>query len=105
MIVDEKSYSFDELSTRNKQLAAINYACTLNEYENNNQRKLCTRELRESIMKRDNYTCQMCGKYMPDEVGLQVDHIIPIAKGGKSVPDNLQVLCSKCNQKKKDKII
>ena len=36
-------------------------------------------------MVRDNYTCQICGKYMPDEVGLQVDHIIPVAKGGKTV--------------------
>ena len=53
--------------------------------------------LRKEIMKRDHYTCQMCGKFMPDEVGLHIDHIVPIAKGGKTVPSNLQVLCSKCN--------
>jgi 5-methylcytosine-specific restriction endonuclease McrA len=37
---------------------------------------------------------------MPDEVGLQIDHIIPVAKGGKSVSSNLRVLCNKCNASK-----
>ena len=36
-------------------------------------------------------------------VGLHIDHIIPIAKGGKSVPNNLRVLCSKCNGAKGSK--
>ena len=40
---------------------------------------------------------------MPDEVGLHIDHIVPIAKGGKTVKSNLQVLCSKCNGKKSSK--
>lgn len=63
-----------------------------------------TKELRNKVIIRDNYTCQSCGKYMPDEVGLQVDHIVPVSKGGKTVLSNLQVLCSKCNGKKSDKI-
>ena len=61
-----------------------------------------TQALREEIAVRDNYTCQICGKYMPDGVGLHIDHIVPISKGGKSIPSNLQVLCSKCNGKKSD---
>lgn len=63
-----------------------------------------TPKLRKEIMIRDNYTCQICDKYMPDEVGLHIDHIIPINKGGKSVKSNLQVLCSKCNGSKSNKI-
>lgn len=97
------SCSYDYLFNRNEQLKAINYECTLKEYNSNNQRKLMTKELRKRIINRDNYTCQMCGKYMPDEVGLHVDHIIPISKGGKTVPSNLQVLCSKFNGNKSNK--
>lgn len=55
---------------------------------------------KKKIAERDNYTCQNCGKYMPDGVGLHIDHIIPVIKGGKTVESNLQVLCSKCNGRK-----
>lgn len=92
------------LKRRNDQLKEINYECTLREYYSKSQRKLLTKELRKKIMIRDHYTCQICGKYMPDEVGLHVDHIIPISKGGKTVLSNLQVLCSKCNGKKSNRV-
>lgn len=98
-------YSFDDISDRYNQLYDIDFQCTLREYHSKNQRKLVTAELRRKIMRRDNYTCQICGKHMPDEVGLHIDHIIPISKGGKSVESNLRVLCSKCNGSKSDKII
>ena len=88
------------LTNRHKQLEKIGFEATLNEYNSKNQRRLMTPLLRKKIMERDHYTCQNCGKYMPDEVGLHIDHIIPIAKGGKSVASNLRVLCSKCNGSK-----
>lgn len=97
-------YSATELRKRYESLAAIGFECSLTEFEQKKQRRLMTPELRRQIAKRDNYTCQICGKYMPDLIGLQIDHIVPIAKGGKSVPDNLQVLCSRCNGQKSDKI-
>lgn len=102
--VDKKSYGFEWLEGKYKELESIRFESTLKDYNSKNQRKLMTKELRESIARRDNYTCKICGKYMPDSVGLQIDHIIPVAKGGKSVPSNLQVLCSKCNGSKSDKI-
>lgn len=101
--VDLMSCDYEWLTNKYKQLETISFETTLKKYHSKEQRKLMTREFRESIMKRDNYTCQICGKYMPDEVGLEVDHIIPIAKGGKSISSNLQVLCSKCNGHKSDK--
>ena len=36
---------------------------------------------------------------------LKIDHIIPVAKGGQTVEDNLQTLCWKCNRAKSDKMI
>ena len=103
VIVDEFACTYDNIKNRYDRLSDIGFECTLREYHSKNQRKLATRGLREKIMKRDNYTCQLCGKYMPDEVGLQVDHIVPVSKGGKSVPSNMQVLCSKCNSAKRAK--
>ncbi|MEE1155392.1 MAG: HNH endonuclease [Acutalibacteraceae bacterium] len=92
--------SWNWLEERYNKLKSIGFEATLNEYNSKTQRKLMTHQLKMQIKQRDNYTCQNCGKYMPDEVGLHIDHIIPIAKGGKSVPSNLRVLCSKCNGKK-----
>ena len=103
-VIDTCEFNYEELENRFKELEEINFECTLKEYNSKEQRKLMTSKLRKEIMIRDNYTCQICGKYMPDEVGLQIDHIIPINKGGKSVKSNLQVLCSKCNGSKSNKI-
>lgn len=103
-VVNRFSCSYSDLMTRVEQLAQINYEMPLRSYHSSNQRKLLTKDLRKQVMLRDNYTCQICGKYMPDEVGLQIDHIIPISKGGKTVLSNLQVTCSKCNGRKKDKM-
>lgn len=57
--------------------------------------------MRFSIYKRDGYRCRMCG--ISDRfANLEVDHIIPISKGGKSTYDNLQTLCHRCNVQKGD---
>lgn len=60
------------------------------------ERGKVTNAIRKSIYERDNYKCLKCGK-MND---LEIDHIIPISKGGKSTMDNLQTLCHKCNKAK-----
>ena len=49
------------------------------------------------------YTCAYCGKKFPNRIMLQVDHIIPMNKGGKTRIDNLQILCKFCNGEKGDK--
>src|SRR6266849_6868205 len=45
--------------------------------------------------------CASCGS---TEI-LEIDHIIPISKGGSSGVENLQVLCHSCNRKKSDTIV
>ena len=96
------SCSYEYLQRRFDELKEIGFEAVLSEYHSKSQRSLMTKQLREQIAFRDKYTCQICGKYMPDGVGLHIDHIIPVSKGGKSVPSNLRVLCSKCNGKKSD---
>lgn len=103
VVVEENFCNLDIIKSRYSALAKINFECTMSEYRAKDQRKRMNKQLRDQIAKRDNYTCQICGKYMPDGVGLHIDHILPISKGGKSVPSNLQVLCSKCYGKKSDK--
>lgn len=60
--------------------------------------------LRYDIMHRDGFRCVLCGASANEGVQLHVDHIVPIAKGGKSTPDNLRTLCERCNVGKSDKI-
>lgn len=71
------------------------------------QRRLMTKKLREFIKNRDNYTCCICGNstHIEPNLLLEIDHIIPVSKGGYTVEDNLQTLCWKCNRAKRDKII
>lgn len=66
------------------------------------QRNKMTNDLRNAIKKRDNYTCCICGNsvYKEPNLLLEVDHIVPIAKGGKTEADNLQTLCWRCNRNK-----
>lgn len=55
--------------------------------------------IRFLVLKRDNFKCCACGASPAKDpsVELQVDHIIPWSKGGETVIENLQTLCSKCN--------
>ena len=63
-------------------------------------------QLRNEILERNGYTCQLCGAGPGDpdpfnpsrKVRLHVDHIVPRSQGGTNDKDNLRVLCSACNQ-------
>jgi hypothetical protein len=54
---------------------------------------------RYEVMHRAGFKCQCCGAKPNDDndVTLEVDHIVPVSKGGSDFFDNLQVLCKKCN--------
>lgn len=58
---------------------------------------------RSRIVRRDNFTCQICGKHLKDDE-VEFDHIIPLSKGGSSEESNIQLTCFKCNRGKSDKI-
>ena len=63
------------------------------------QRALVTPKIRFEVLKRDNFTCQYCGAH-GEGVVLEVDHIIPISKGGTSDMGNLITACFDCNRGK-----
>ena len=53
------------------------------------------------VLKRDQYRCRLC---KAAGVPLEVDHIVPVARGGSDALDNLQALCIPCNRGKRDSI-
>jgi 5-methylcytosine-specific restriction endonuclease McrA len=55
------------------------------------------------VARRDENTCQICSKHLKD-CDIEFDHIIPVAKGGSSEENNIQVTCFNCNRDKSDKI-
>ncbi len=55
------------------------------------------------VARRDNNTCQVCGKILLDRE-IEVDHIMPYSRGGTSDENNLRVTCFECNRKKGKKI-
>nr|WP_246023610.1 HNH endonuclease signature motif containing protein [Nocardia yunnanensis] len=71
------------------------------------QRALMTSRLRTMIKERDHYTCRNCSVSLAAEphLLLEVDHIMPVSKGGLTAPDNLQTLCWRCNRTKSNKVI
>ena len=99
-------FSCDTAYIRNtmQELQKIGFQTTTRAYNEANQRKLMSPQLRRQILERDGYACKYCGKYLPNGEGAEIDHIFPVSKGGKTVPNNLQTLCRECNRKKSDKI-
>lgn len=71
------------------------------------QRALMTSRLRDFIKSRDNHTCKSCGASARNERNLllEIDHIIPLSKGGATCEGNLQTLCWRCNRRKGSKIL
>lgn len=65
------------------------------------ERGKVSNRMRFSIYKRDGYRCRKCGRSDLFDY-LEIDHIMPIAKGGKTTYNNLQTLCKRCNKEKGD---
>ncbi len=70
-------------------------------------RKSIPLELRVQILVRDEYCCCICGasRHLDRRVQLEVDHILPVSRGGTNRPDNLQTLCWKCNRGKSNRVL
>lgn len=69
-------------------------------------------DMRARILERDNFKCQICGKFVTScrdakrfvKLGsglYHIDHIVPVQQGGRATMENLRVTCPECNLKRK----
>lgn len=72
---------------------------------NRRQQGVKSRNTNYDIFENDGFRCQYCGKTPKDGIKLVVDHIYPVSKGGKGKRFNLITSCSKCNRRKKDRLL
>lgn len=59
-------------------------------------RKKISPMVRFEIFKRDGFRCRYCG-HSGDDAVLVLDHLIAVARGGKTTVDNLVTSCTDCN--------
>lgn len=57
------------------------------------------RGLKQELMRRQDNTCVYCGTRRQAR-SLDVDHIVPVVRGGSNDESNLQVICRACNLRK-----
>lgn len=90
----EKNYELKEI--------IIKFQKILRGFENllDDRRRKIPKEIKRQVWKRDKGMCIECGS----KLNLEYDHIIPFSKGGSNSVLNIQLLCQKCNNKKRDKI-
>ncbi|HSN23239.1 MAG TPA: RNA-guided endonuclease IscB [Methylomicrobium sp.] len=78
---------FDTQRLCNPEISAVEYQ----------QGELFGYETREYLLAKWGRKCAYCGK---QNLPLQIEHIVPVAKGGSDRISNLTLACDKCNKKK-----
>lgn len=65
--------------------------------------RLEVRFSRRNVFLRDQFTCQYCAKVLP-ETQLNLDHVTPRDKGGRTTWENIVTSCFRCNTRKANKL-
>lgn len=65
--------------------------------------RLEVRFSRRNVFLRDQFTCQYCAKTLP-ETQLNLDHVTPRDKGGRTTWENIVTSCFRCNTRKANKL-
>jgi len=67
------------------------------------QPRLEVRFTRRNVFVRDNFTCQYCAREFPEQQ-LNLDHVVPRHKGGRTTWANIVTSCVRCNTRKANKL-
>jgi 5-methylcytosine-specific restriction enzyme A len=63
-------------------------------------------ETRRVLIRRGRFRCVLCGVTHRNRFDrFHIDHILPVARGGKALLENLQVLCVSCNLQKSSHLL
>ena len=87
----------DECIHMTEKVIRVPRVITLQFYDKLPNRRI--RFSRENIYLRDHNTCQYCGQRFRRS-DLNIDHVIPLSKGGQTVWRNVVCSCIPCNSKK-----
>jgi hypothetical protein len=99
------TWNFDELRQGLVTAKALREHQSTQEFLRKRERSLLTPKLRVDILRRDANRCQMCGASASGGATLHIDHITPVSRGGRTIPQNLQVLCESCNLGKSNRFV
>jgi hypothetical protein len=71
-------------------------------YREPSVRRYISPKERQTIYMRDDYTCSYCGKRGGK---LEIDHVVPICRGGIDDIENMATSCMSCNRSKGSKLV
>jgi 5-methylcytosine-specific restriction endonuclease McrA len=98
-LCDPRSYANDCLHTVSLQFQ-IPHIILLRQFDRYPRKDV--KFTRGNVFERDNFTCQYCG-IQPERKLLNMDHVFPKSRGGKTVWDNVVCSCITCNSHKGDR--
>ena len=83
VVIEQVSFDISSMIAGRKLVGA--------EYQ---QKRYEGKNFREKVLKRDGYTCQICGS----KKNLEAHHIVPRSKGGTNLVENGITLCKECHR-------
>ncbi|MDP2712237.1 MAG: HNH endonuclease signature motif containing protein [Solirubrobacteraceae bacterium] len=93
---DVYALAYERERRRQRQLERAHAVLSTDGLARRARREPVPREVKLAVFERDAGCCVECGSSFE----IQYDHVIPLALGGASTVENLQILCAPCNQRK-----
>jgi Restriction endonuclease len=96
IFIEENNVKYGKRSIEDMSLSEIGKIAP------NIEKELRDKTFEASLNEKGMYECAICKRAFSNRIPFQIDHIIPMNKGGKTLANNLQVLCRQCNGLKSD---